>query len=143
VSTEPAAAQYVGLLPTMYGNWFGIFVGLTQHAGLAENVLDHRLNSRTVYMNPVSRFIYWNMNYHVEHHMFPIVLYHNLPRLHEIMKTDTPRPYSGMIEAYREIIPALLKQRKEPNGCVTRELPPTARPYRPELHGEVNAAPAE
>ena len=26
--------------------------GLTQHAGLAEDVLDHRLNSRTVYMNP-------------------------------------------------------------------------------------------
>ncbi len=45
----------------------------TQHAGLAEDVLDHRLNCRTVYMNSISRFIYWNMNYHVEHHMFPLV----------------------------------------------------------------------
>ena len=50
--------------------------GLLQHGGLADNVTDHRLNSRTVYMNPVSRFIYWNMNYHVEHHMFPMVPYH-------------------------------------------------------------------
>ena len=63
----------------MYGAWLHVLTGLTQHAGLAEDVLDHRLNSRTVYMNPVFRFIYWNMNYHVEHHMFPMVPYHALP----------------------------------------------------------------
>jgi len=22
-------------------------------------------------MNPFSRFVYWKMNYHLEHHMFP------------------------------------------------------------------------
>ena len=31
--------------------------GMTQHAGLDEDVLDHRLNSRTIYMNPVFRFM--------------------------------------------------------------------------------------
>ena len=41
---------------------------------------------RTVYMNPVLRFLYWNMNYHIEHHMFPMVPYHALPKLHEEMK---------------------------------------------------------
>ena len=61
--------------------------GLTQHAGLAENVLDHRLNCRTITMNPIHRFLYWNMNYHLEHHMFPLVPYHQLPRLHAIVKT--------------------------------------------------------
>ena len=60
-------------LPRMYGAWHGVLTGLLQHGGLADNVTDHRLNSRTVLMNPVSRFIYWNMNYHVEHHMFPMV----------------------------------------------------------------------
>ena len=62
----------------LYGAWLMLVYGLTQHAGLAENVLDHRLNCRTVYMNPVNRFLYWNMNYHVEHHMFPLVPYHAL-----------------------------------------------------------------
>jgi hypothetical protein len=47
----------------------------------AENVLDHRLNCRTVYMNAFNRYMYWNMNYHLEHHMFPLVPYHNLPKL--------------------------------------------------------------
>ena len=43
------------------------------HGGLAEDVVDHRLNSRTFYFNPIGRFIYLNMNYHIEHHMFPMV----------------------------------------------------------------------
>jgi fatty acid desaturase len=133
----------VGILPTMYGGWFSNMVGLTQHAGLAENVLDHRLNSRTVYMNPVFRYLYWNMNYHVEHHMFPMVPYHALPKLHERMKADTPVPYNSTWEAYMEIIPALWRQRREPEWFVRRELPASAKPYRPEFHGEVIAAPAE
>jgi fatty acid desaturase len=57
-------------LPSLYGRWLSYYFDLTQHAGLAENVLDHRLNSRTVYMNRLFRFVYWNMNYHIEHHMF-------------------------------------------------------------------------
>ena len=40
--------MYFGILPSMYGAWMGVYFGLTQHAGLAEDVLDHRLNSRTV-----------------------------------------------------------------------------------------------
>ena len=28
--------------------------------GLAEDVLDHRLNSRMVLINPIGRWIYWN-----------------------------------------------------------------------------------
>ena len=41
-------------------------------------------------MNPISRFVYWNMNYHVEHHMFPMVPFHALPALHAEIKDDLP-----------------------------------------------------
>ncbi len=113
----------VGPLPSMYGAWFGHMVGLTQHAGLAEDVLDHRLNSRTVRMNPLFRFLYWNMNYHVEHHMFASVPYHALPRLHALIADQLPPPYTSTWAAYREIVPALLKQRADPGHFVRRELP--------------------
>ena len=103
-------------LPSFYGAWLHYACGLTQHAGLAEDVLDHRLNCRTVYMNPIVRFIYWNMNYHVEHHMFPLVPYHALPALHEELKPDMPPPYRGFVETYREIIPTLIRQAKDPQG---------------------------
>jgi fatty acid desaturase len=111
-------------LPSFYGAWFYLFTGLTQHIGLAEDVLDHRLNSRTVMMNPVLRFLYWNMNYHVEHHMFPMVPYHALPKLHTEMKDELPYIYPSVWSAYREIIPTLWRQRKEPTYFIRRELPP-------------------
>ena len=43
-------------LPRLYGAWHHVLTGVLQHLGLAENVSDHRLNTRTVLMNPISRF---------------------------------------------------------------------------------------
>ena len=127
-------------LPRFYGAWHGILTGLLQHGALADNVTDHRLNSRTVLMNPISRFVYWNMNYHVEHHMFPMVPYHALPRLHEMIKHDLPAPNPSMWHAYREMIPAFLRQLRNEDYFLKRELPPTARSYREEFHGVLGAA---
>lgn len=118
---------FIGL-PHIYGGWLLIVYGLTQHAGLAENVLDHRLNCRTIYMNRINRFLYWNMNYHTEHHMFPLVPFHALPKLHEKIKSDMPKPYGSILEAYREIIPAIWRQRKDPGYCVKRAIPTPTHP---------------
>lgn len=125
--------MYVGL-PSFYGAWLMMVYGLTQHAGLAEDVLDHRLNCRTVYFNRINRFLYWEMNFHLEHHMFPMIPYHALAQLHEELKGDMPPPYPSIWAAYREIIPALWKQRKDPTYFVTRELPPGAPPLAPDTH---------
>ncbi|WOO40751.1 NADH:ubiquinone reductase (Na(+)-transporting) subunit F [Rubellicoccus peritrichatus] len=130
---------YIGL-PNIYGSWLMVIYGLTQHAGLAENVLDHRLNCRTVYMNFINRYLYWNMNYHVEHHMFPLVPYHNLPHLHELVKDDMPTPYSGIVEAYQEIIPTIFKQVKDPAYYVRRKIP---TPTTPKAHHTSEAFTAE
>ncbi len=114
--------MFIGV-STLVGSWLMPVYGLTQHAGMAENVLDHRVNCRTVEMNWLNRFLYWNMNYHIEHHMFPLVPYHALPRLHELMKDDCPPVYPGIFSAYKEIIPAIRKQVKDPTYHVVRDLP--------------------
>ena len=119
--------MYIGL-PTFYGGGLMFLFSLSQHGGLAEDVLDHRLNTRTVYMNPIFRFIYWEMNYHTEHHIFPMVPYHALGKLHQEVKAQMPKPYNGIWEAYREIIPTLLRQVKEPTYFVLRPLPGAAQP---------------
>ena len=80
-------------------------------------MLDHRLNCRTVYMNPINRYLYWNMNYHVEHHMFPLVPYHALPRLHDAGEGRLP-----------DALPQHLSQpgaRSFPPSCGRRRTPPT------------------
>ena len=123
--------MFIGL-PSFYGAWLMVVYGYTQHAGLAENVLDHRLNTRTVYMNAINRYLYWNMGYHLEHHMFPLVPYHALSRLHELIKADSPPPYNGLVEAYREIIPTVLRQAKDPGYYIKRPLP-TPAPLAAEI----------
>jgi MocE subfamily Rieske [2Fe-2S] domain protein len=142
--------MYVGL-PNLYGSWLMVVYGLTQHAGLAENVLDHRLNCRTVRMNLVNRYLYWNMNYHVEHHMFPLVPYHALPRLHEAVKADMPEPYPSILAAWREIVPSVLRQVRDPGYFVKRRLPeptgcgltaPGAEPGAPAAAGWAQACAA-
>ena len=118
-------AMVIGL-PRMYGAWHHIMTGLTQHSGLADDVTDHRLNSRTVYMNPFSRFVYWNMNYHVEHHMFPMVPFHALPALHAEIKDDLPTPAPSIAAAFGEFMPVLLRQRRDPEYFLQRKLPDRA-----------------
>ncbi len=115
------------VLPRFYGGFLSQLFNLTQHAALDEDVSDHRLNTRTVLLNPAFTFLYINMNYHVEHHMFPMVPFYRLPELHETVKGQCPRPYRGLLEAYREIVPALFRQRREPSWCVHRELPSDVR----------------
>ncbi len=122
------------IFPKLFGSWHLILLGVLQHAGLAEDVLDHRMNTRTVYINPVSRFIYLNMNYHVEHHMFPMVPFHALPRLHALIKDDLPAPNPSILAAYREVWPVLRRQLRHETHFLRRALPPTARPYREDLH---------
>ena len=41
------------VLPRFYGSPLTQVFNITQHAGLAEDVLDHRLNTRTVIFNPL------------------------------------------------------------------------------------------
>ncbi len=121
-------------LPRIYGSWHMVMTGLLQHIGLADNVTDHRLNTRTVYINPISRWVYWNMNYHIEHHMFPMVPYYALPALHALIKDDLPPPSPSIWHAYKEVWPVLLKQLRYEDYYLRRELPPGARPYREEFH---------
>ena len=123
-------------LPRLYGAWHHVMTGYVQHGGLAFNVIDHRLNSRTLYLNPVSRFIYMNMNYHIEHHMFPMVPFHRLPELHALIRDDLPEPCPSIFAAYCEMLPILRRQLAGEVVYLRRALPEGARPYREDFHSD-------
>ena len=82
-----------------------------------------RLNARTVKMCRINRFLYWNMNYHVEHHMHPTVPFHSLDKLHQEIAHESPPPYRNTLEAWNELIRALWRQRREPTFSVQRPVP--------------------
>ena len=111
------------VLPLFYGNTLFQLLGTTQHAGLLTDTKDHRLSTRTVYLNPIFSFLYYHMEYHIEHHMFPTVPAHNLSKLHQLIKHQMPKPKKGLWNAYREIIPVIFRQASDPNYKMNIILP--------------------
>ena len=55
--------------------------------------------------------------------MFPTVPAYNLDKLHHHIKDQLPKPKNGLIDAYREIIPALIKQREDENYFIKKDIP--------------------
>ncbi len=56
--------------PSFIANWLSYAVGLTQHCGLRSEVADFRKNTRSVLLPRPVAFLYWHMNWHIEHHMY-------------------------------------------------------------------------
>ena len=102
------------IVPRSIGSFVHDLCSRTQHTALAVNGSDYRRTTRTIHLGPVLRFFYWNMNYHIEHHMYQNVPFHALPRLHEVVKPELPPTPRSLLEAWREIFPALWKQRTDP-----------------------------
>lgn len=110
-------------LAPFYGGGLQYLCNETQHIGLAAHVSDYRLNTRTFTLNPFLRFVYWHMNYHIEHHMFAAVPCYNLGKLHELIKDDLPRCPHGLVNTWVEIAGILRKQRGNPDYHYVPELP--------------------
>jgi fatty acid desaturase len=123
VATGSVLPAMLVVLPRFYGGFMAQLFNITQHAGLAEDVYDHRLNTRTFHAGPVLRWLYCNMNYHIEHHGFPMVPYHRLPELHEAIRAQCPPVYPSVWAAWAEILPALRGQSRDPAVEVNRSLP--------------------
>jgi fatty acid desaturase len=110
-------------LAPFYGAGFQYLFNEAQHIGLSDNVSDYRINTRTILLNPFFCFLYWHMNYHIEHHMFAAVPCYNLGELHAIIQDDLPHCPNGLVETWSIIIPIVQKQRVDTTYQFVPELP--------------------
>ena len=110
-------------LPRILGGPVTGLLHLTQHTCLQMNVRDHRFSTRSFMAGPVTRFFYFNMNYHIEHHSFPMVPFYNLPRLNAAVRDQLPAPCDGLIGVYSEILTAIRRQHREPGYFIRRAVP--------------------
>jgi len=114
-------------LAPFYGGWLLYLCNNTQHVGLQDNVPDFRLCTRTIRLNPFVQFLYWHMNFHIEHHMYAAVPCYHLGNLHRAIEHDLPHSPNGLWETWREIIAILRRQQSEPMYEFVPELPGSSR----------------
>jgi len=110
-------------LGTQYCGWLGLLCGFPQHYGMSPNVPDHRLSCRTYTCSWLPGFLYWNMQYHVEHHMFPAVPFFNLPRLRKAIEHDLPPAHHGLWSTWTEMLEIHRKQQADANYAFVPNLP--------------------
>ena len=99
----------------IFGSWLQAICNNTQHTGLQDDVDDFRLCCRTFTLNPFVQFLYWHMNYHIEHHMFAAVPCYRLGRLHRLIKHDLPPCPHGLVATWKEIIAIQEIQKSNPD----------------------------
>jgi fatty acid desaturase len=80
--------------------FFNRTLAICQHYGLSTKSRgDYPESCRTIDLHPVMAFFYANMNYHVEHHMYPSVPFYNLPTLSALLRERAPFPH--LSQGYR------------------------------------------
>ncbi len=100
---------------TQYCSWLGFLCGLPQHYGMNPNVPDFRYNTRTFTCSWLPAFYYWNMQYHVEHHMYPAVPFFNLPKLRQALAHDLPPAPHGLLATWREMLAIKARASADPD----------------------------
>jgi len=63
--------------------------------------------SRTTYTNPFIRFLAWNMPFHAEHHAYPALPFHALPRANALVSAQLGTVAPGYIAVTRWIFARL------------------------------------
>eukprot|EP01052_Picozoa_sp_SAG31_P031879 SAG31_NODE_3429_length_4284_cov_7.544086_5_plen_172_part_00 len=82
----------------------------------------------SIILDPFSEFLFWRMNWHIEHHMYASVPCYNLKALHKVTATHMPKPRT-LIGAWREMRATWLRQQEEPgvSGCLCPSRFPSTR----------------
>ena len=73
-------------------------------------------------------FLYWNMNYHIDHHMYAGVPFYNLPKLHEAIARDLPESLPSFFGGIRHVWRVYKKQRLDRSYRYQQIFPETAHP---------------
>lgn len=86
---------------------------LTQMRAIAEHGATTRGDvftaTRTVVSNRFVSFMMGNINYHLEHHLFPAVPWYNLPKVHELLQDEYRRAGCSVYRSYTEFFRDFLK----------------------------------
>ncbi len=88
----------IWLLPILFAAQLAQVRGLAEHVFTAGD--DPVRATRTVHSNFLVRFFMCNMNYHLEHHLYPGVPWYNCRRLHFLLLDDIRKAGGSVYNSY-------------------------------------------
>ena len=105
-----ASPLWFYVLPRLLGGPIMLMFNIIQHAEMQENSPSIIESTRTFRTNWVGRFLYLNMNNHVEHHLYPQVPFYSLPQLHETVAEQTPKPDTGFWRTNLDLLSVVVRR---------------------------------
>jgi fatty acid desaturase len=96
-----ALLLWVWIVPLMIGQFFLRPYLYAEHTG-CDRTRSAFQNTRTTYTGAIVKWFAWNMPYHVEHHAYPSIPFHALPKLNEIVDDEIVHRGRGYIRTTRE-----------------------------------------
>ena len=98
------------VLPRFLGAPVMLLFTLIQHVEMEENSPSILKSTRSFRTGWLARFLYMNMNNHVEHHLYPQVPFFALPALREAIASQVPAPDPGFLRTNREVFTVVLRR---------------------------------
>ena len=98
------------VIPRLVGGPVMLFFTLIQHVEMKEDQYDIRQSTRSFTTNGLGRFLYMNMNYHIEHHSYPTVPFYALPALNEQLCEQLPAPDPGLIRTNLAVLSVVVRR---------------------------------
>lgn len=97
-----AAVAHVWLVPLAIAGFLGNVRGWAEHTLTTPGNL--LTETRTVTSNRLFSFLNINLNYHLEHHLFPGVPWYNLPKVHQILRDDYAQAGASIYRSYTRFL---------------------------------------
>ena len=95
------ALLWAWIVPVVLGQPFLRAYLLAEHAR-CPHVANMLENTRTTFTTALVRLIAWNMPFHAEHHAYPAVPFHKLPRFHEFVRQHLRTTERGYVRFNRK-----------------------------------------
>ncbi len=98
------------VIPRIIGAPVMLLFTLIQHVELQENSPSIVQSTRSFTTSWLGRFLYMDMNNHVEHHLYPQVPYYALPDLHRAIKDQLPENDPGFWRTNLQVLSVVFRR---------------------------------
>lgn len=101
-----SAPLYFFFLPAILAQPLLRAILIAEHTGCSTDT-NGLTNTRTTLTNPFIRLLMWNMPFHTEHHLYPSIPFHQLPKAHDVLREKLAHLAPNYVAANRTVIGSL------------------------------------